>query len=244
IQRALLAGALLFCTLLSAPANAERVRVTQVLDGDSFCVSDGREIRLIGINAPEFGKDGKPNEPLAREARELLTQLIVAREVDLEYDAERHDRYRRTLAHAFIEGKRSVEEVMLREGFAFQIAQSPNLAHLDNNARAEVEARAARRGVWAEPYFKPRAAEQLGTTDTGFRLVEGRVQRVSRGRYSLYLDLSERFTLVIPHEHWRHFGGDPQRFAGKRLIARGWVSAHENRLRLKLYHPLMIELVN
>jgi micrococcal nuclease len=230
--------------LLSVPAGADSVRVTQVLDGDSFRVNDGREIRLIGINAPEFGKNGKPNEPLAREARDFLMRMIAGRDVELEYDKERHDRYRRTLAHAFLGDKRSVEETMLREGFAFLIAQPPNLAHLDNNAKAEAEARRATRGVWAEPYYKPRAVLQLGPGDTGFRFVEGTVRRVSRGRYSLYLDLADRFTVVVPREHWTYFGGDPERFAGKRLITRGWVTTHENRLRLRLSHPVMVEVVN
>jgi hypothetical protein len=98
--------------------------------------------------------------------------------------------------------------------------------------------------VWAEAYYKPRAVPQLGVGDTGFRFIDGTVRRVSRGRHSLYLDLADRFTLVIPHEHWTYFGGDPQRFTGKRLIARGWVTLHENRLRLRLSHPVMVEVVN
>src|SRR5687767_12005955 len=62
IQRALIASALFICALLPGLTRAESVRVTQVLDGDSFRLSDGREVRLIGINTPEFGKNGKPNE--------------------------------------------------------------------------------------------------------------------------------------------------------------------------------------
>lgn len=244
IQRALVAGALFICTLFAVPASAERVRVTQVFDGDSFRISDGREIRLIGINTPEFGKDGKPNEPLAHEARERLASLIQERDIELEYDRERFDRYRRTLAHASVPGTDSVEETMLSDGLAFQIAQSPNLAHLDRYANAETKARQARRGVWGHTYYVAQDAAGLQPGDTGFRLVRGSVRRVGRGKHLLYIDLAERFTITVSHEDWRHFGGDPQRFIGKRVLARGWVTRHENRLRLRLSHPKMLEVTN
>lgn len=138
----------------------------------------------------------------------------------------------------------SVEQEILRAGLAVVVAIPPNLAHLDSYRRAETEARRAGRGLWAHNYFTPRAAAQLSTTDTGFRFVSGRVQRVGRGRYSIYLDLSDRFTLIVPQEHWHYFGGDPKRFVGKQLIARGWVTTQENRLRLRLSHPAMLELID
>ncbi len=220
---------------------AETVRVAQVLDGDSLRLTDGREIRLIGVTAPEYGKDGAPDEPFAREARAALARLIQGGELQIEYDAERRDRYGRTLAHVLLSDGRSVEEALLRDGLAFLIAEAPNLARLESYARAEVEARRAGRGVWGHPYYKPRAAARLGPDDTGFRFVEGEVRRVGRGPHATYFDLSERFTLVIPHEHWHFFGGDPKRFLHRHVIARGWVSAQENRLRLRLSHPAMLE---
>jgi micrococcal nuclease len=240
IRRALCISALF---VFIASAQAESVRVTQVLDGDSFRLSDGREVRLIGINAPEFGKNGKPNEPLAREAREFLNGMIAGSMIDLEYDEERYDRYHRTLAHATLSDKRRVEDLLLRRGLAFLVAQSPNFAHLTENAGAEAEARHAKRGVWAEAYFKPRAATELTPQDTGFRFVRGRVSRITRTKNVSYLDLADGFALMIPHEYAPRFG-DLQHFAGKNVVARGWVTAHENRLHLRVSHPAMLEVVN
>lgn len=241
-QRALCTSALFVCAALYAIAvSAETVRVAQVLDGDSLRLADGREIRLIGINAPERGKDGAPDQPLAREARAALARFIGPGEIRLDYDGERFDRYGRTLAHVSVPDGRSAEVMLLSDGLAFLIAQPPNLARLVEYREAEAEARRAGRGIWNLPYYKPRAAASLRSNETGFYIVEGRVERVGCGPHAIYLDLSERFTITIPHEHWHYFGGDAKRFLGQRVVVRGWVTAHENRLRLRLSHPVMLE---
>lgn len=233
-----------FFVFASFCAAAENVRVAHVLDGDSLRLADGRDVRLIGINAPEYGKDGKPDEPLAREARALLMHLVASRQVQLEYDQERMDHYRRTLAHARLDTDTSVEEELLRAGLAAVVAIPPNLAHLESYQHAEAEARRTGRGIWGHDYYQPRDPARLGIDDAGFRFIRGRVQRIGRGRYSIYLDLNDRFTLVIPQEHWHYFGGDPKRFVGRQVIARGWITAQENRLRLRLSHPAMLEVVD
>ena len=236
----------IFATLLcSSLAAAEVVRVEKVLDGDSLRLVDGREVRLIGVNAPEFGKNGVPEEPLAREARAALVRLVGNGTIQLEYDAERQDRYGRTLAHAFLNDGRSVEEALLRDGLVFQIALTPNIAHLNAYRAAETEGRRGARGVWAHPYYRPRDAAQLAATkETGFRLVAGRVQHVGRGATTIHLDLGGEFNIIVSHEDWRLFHANPKSYLNHRIVARGWVTVHENRSFLRLSHPIMIELVD
>ena len=43
---------------LFAGFGTETATVRHVVDGDSVILTDGRQIRLIGINAPELGRDG------------------------------------------------------------------------------------------------------------------------------------------------------------------------------------------
>jgi micrococcal nuclease len=232
----------LFVLALVPAASAENVRVVQVVDGDSLRLSDGREVRLIGFNAPEFGKDGAPDQPLAREARAQLAQLVEHQEVRLQLDAERHDRYRRTLAHVFLSDGRSAAEILLRRGLGFNIAYPPNLLRLEEYRTAEMDARREKRGVWNHTYYVARSAIQLTRDDTGFRLIEGQVRRLGKRRDMYYLDLSDRVSLAIPRRDWHYFGGDPQRFVGKHVVARGWISAHKNWLHLRLSHPSMVEI--
>jgi endonuclease YncB( thermonuclease family) len=87
LLRASLAGALLLCAIPSlaaplCPADHidEQVRVASMPDGDTLRLSDGRRVRLIGINTPEVAHDGRPAEPLAEEAHALLQRLV--READ------------------------------------------------------------------------------------------------------------------------------------------------------------------
>ena len=64
-------------------ARTETATVRHVVDGDSVILADDRPVRLIGINAPEFGRDGRPDEPLAVAARERLRELAQGRSVQL-----------------------------------------------------------------------------------------------------------------------------------------------------------------
>lgn len=232
--------AFFICALaFSLPAAAETARVARVIDGDSLRLNDGREIRLIGINAPELGKNGAPDEPLARAA---LAELVRQGEIHLEYDAERHDRYGRTLAHVSLPDGRRAEEILLRQGWVFLIAQPPNLSKLEIYNVAERQARREQLGVWSR--YKTRAATQMKSSDTGFHFVDGTVKNIGRGPHAIYLDLSDRFSIVIPHEDWHFFGGDPKRFLGRHIGARGWVTAHANRMHLRVSHPFVMDVTD
>lgn len=238
-------AAALVLVALAAPALAavgETARVAEVFDGDTVRLADGRQLRLIGINTPEFGRDGRPDEPLAAPARERLAALVAGRTVRLEYEAERHDRHGRTLAHLRLADGTRVEEPLLREGLAFAIAIPPNVGQIARLRAAEDEARRARRGLWAHTYYEPRPAARLTTGDTGFRRVHGRVERVGRSRRYLYFDLGPRFAVRIGHADWaRYFGGRPEDWQGAAIEARGWISSHQGRLYLGVGHPAMIE---
>jgi endonuclease YncB( thermonuclease family) len=218
-----------------------------VLDGDSLVLADGRELRLIGVNAPEMGRDGAPEQPLARAARTLLASLVEGRTVKLVYEPERHDRYRRVLAHVMFtdaEGaERSAEEALLARGLAWMVAIPPNVGWVSRLQAAEAEARRAGRGVWQDPGLAPRAAEQLDESATGFRLVSGTIRRLGQSRHLLYFELAPRFTLAVPREDWgRYFTvlGRPEQLVGRSLVARGWVTQHERGLRLRVAHPAML----
>ena len=94
------AQAQVFCP---APAALARVDVQRVVDGDTVRLEDGRSVRMIGLNAPEIGKKGRPDEPFAVAARLRLQTLVDASEgrVGLVPGRERKDHYGRTLAHLY-----------------------------------------------------------------------------------------------------------------------------------------------
>lgn len=64
-----LSGAQAFCPV---PSGLASVAVQRVVDGDTLRLSDGRSVRMIGLNTPELGKQGRSDEPFAVAARKRL----------------------------------------------------------------------------------------------------------------------------------------------------------------------------
>jgi endonuclease YncB( thermonuclease family) len=239
-QRALLVGALF--VWIAAPASAETVQVRRALDGDSLLLTDDRQVRLIGINAPEMGHDGKPEQPLARAARTLLANLAGGQRVALEVEAEPRDRYGRVLAHVRLPDGRNVAEVLLRHGLVWLVAIPPNVRELARLKAAEDEARLAGRGVWNEPTFRPIAAENATARHAGFVFLTGRVTAVRTGRHSYFLELAPVVVLTAKRAEWsRYFDYPPEQLGRRELVVRGWLTAHDRELRMRLQHPAMLK---
>lgn len=255
-SRALLASALFVFWLPLAPAGAptEVVPVRHALDGDSLVLADGRQVRLIGVNTPEIHPSSDKRQPvapqpLAREAQRFTAARVNGKTVTLRFETERSDRHRRLLAHVTLADGSSLEEALLREGLGWMVAVPPNVAEVARLQAAEDEARRTGRGVWGRAEYRPVAAERLTTQDAGFLFVTGTVRKVGQSSYAFYLDLAPRVTLLVPREHWnKYFAAPagpyarPQQLLGRTLIARGWASARDGTLRLRMAHPAMLTL--
>lgn len=237
-RKASLWGAFLFWLLTLSPTGASAERA---LDGDTLVLDDRRIVRLIGINSPEFGSDGRADEPLAREAKTHLQQLLEGRRLTLTYEDERYDRYGRTLAHVLADND-DIQLAQIRAGFAFAVAVPPNTREASRYFAAETSARQQRRGVWAHPYFQSRAATELTADANGFRLIHGQVQAVERERHGTVLTLTPNVAIFVPHSASADFSPPLSAFVGKMVRARGWLSAREQRLRMRIAHPAMLSL--
>jgi micrococcal nuclease len=127
------------------------VPVTRVVDGDTFHVRhSGHDVsvRLIGIDAPEVGWYGGTAECYGNRAGAVAVELLEGRRVRLEHDAERVDRYGRTLAYAYVSG-RMVNVTLVRRGLARVTIFRPNDRHEDRLRRAEDAARRTGAGLWS-----------------------------------------------------------------------------------------------
>ena len=120
--------------------------VRTVIDGDSFELTDGTKIRLIGIDAP----DVETSDCFSSEASAHLTQLLPPdKGVRIVYDATRTDRFGRTLAYVYrLPDALFVNAAMARDGFAREQRSETNTARADELAAAVADARTANRGVW------------------------------------------------------------------------------------------------
>jgi endonuclease YncB( thermonuclease family) len=71
--------------------------VRNIVDGDTFELQNGNEIRLIGINAPERGEVGY------EEAIEVLSHQVIEKKLWFEYDRYQDDKFGRVLAWVWID---------------------------------------------------------------------------------------------------------------------------------------------
>jgi endonuclease YncB( thermonuclease family) len=221
------------CNLDSQQKNIEAVQVHKVLDGDTVTLTDGRRIRLIGINTPELEHPPRPEEPLAQDAKIRLEALVRKSPVFLQQGSQPKDHYGRTLGHLFTADGSNIIVQLLQAGAGFQVAIPPNLAHADCYAEAQAHARSSQAGVWGHAYFDPLDAAG-GKLRNGYQRVRGQVERVSLTRKVVWIDLAGDLTLKLDRKHAAHLAGDTfdqvvtaaqQRSgpAGLQLEVRGWV---------------------
>jgi micrococcal nuclease len=136
----------------------DAAKVWRVDDGDTVTVliGGGREkTRLIGLDAPEMGQGlwGK------RAKRHLEDMLHSSRDVYLEYDVEKRDKYGRLLVYMRTSGGKFVNAVMLKEGYAVLFTLPPNVKHAKEFASAQRQAREGRLGIWDENGLSQRPVE-------------------------------------------------------------------------------------
>lgn len=223
------------------PCGAEEIArgsVSRVLDGRTFVLGDGREVRLAGIetaSSPAHASDGPGGETAAREA---LAKLIADAQVVLRRAEFASDRYGRLVAYAEVaqpSSRRSVQAELVANGFA----RVGDLVGRWNCAtelwRRENAARTAKLGLWADPYYDPLPADrptEILARRGRFALVEGEVVSVHPSGATLYVNFgrrwSEDFAVTIRKRNERTFataGVDLQGLGGRRVRVRGWVEA-------------------
>lgn len=140
---------LLVAATLPGLVHAELSGRASVIDGDSIEVA-GREIRLHGIDAPEFMQTclagGKSWRCGRRAARTLARRISGRRVVCTEKD---RDRYGRIVARCR-QGGEDLNAWLVANGWALAYRRHSR-AYVDEEAAA----RAARRGIWRGEFVPP-----------------------------------------------------------------------------------------
>ena len=216
-----------------------------VVDGDTLHLKDGRKLRLIGVNTPELGHNGRPDQPLALEARRLVERFFAAdKRVGLQVGAEPRDHYGRQLVHIYRSDGEALSAQLLEAGLAWRVAVPPNLAQQDCLAEHERRARASARGVWSEPVYQAKPSADLTAADGGFGLVSGRVEHVTQTAKGWWIDL-EGLSLRLPRDKLVYFGKNlPDSWLRRQVIVRGWIIDRSGTAAVKKrgYAPFLIQL--
>lgn len=133
----------IFSFICSALFAIESAKVLKVVDGDTLKIlyrGEKESLRLIGIDAPE----SRENKKLERDAHhnpELKKQLLYQGKaathyvktlvhegdvIQIEFDAEKRDRYQRLLGYVYLKGGAFLNEQLILSGYARPMKISPN----------------------------------------------------------------------------------------------------------------------
>nr|WP_245355454.1 thermonuclease family protein [Rhizobium leguminosarum] len=147
---ALLALVALIAAKLNDAAKIVHSGAFHAADGDSLTLGDER-LRLEGIDAPEL------NQSCTRAAREALQGMVLASGTLCQ--GSRHDRYDRLLVICRSGAGGDINAAMVRRGMAISYG---------GYAREETEAKAAKAGLWAGTFERPRDVRDHARQRSGF----------------------------------------------------------------------------
>ncbi|MEQ6390389.1 thermonuclease family protein [Bacillaceae bacterium S4-13-58] len=159
-------------------------KVTRIVDGDTIEISiNGKEesVRLLLVDTPETKHPSLPVQEYGPEASQFAKTKLLGKQVQLEYDGPKRDKYDRLLGYLWVGGK-TFNEMLLEEGLArIAYIYYPPYTHYDAYVKAENRAKSAKKGIWSidgyvtadgfnssepEPEPEPEEPEQPSTGGT------------------------------------------------------------------------------
>ena len=206
--------------------------VAAVVDGRTVALDDGREVRLAAIEV------APPNEPAGAAAKAALEALTAGHAIELRGTggAPETDRYGRLVAHVYVtrdNSERWAEAELIERGNARVAARVGERGCAAALLARERAARAAKLGLWADPYYVVRPADDAAalTAERGrFAIVEGKVLSVRESGATIYVNFGRRwtqdFTVTIAKRNESAFtsaGLEPKRLEGRRVRVRGFI---------------------
>jgi endonuclease YncB( thermonuclease family) len=219
-----------------------------IIDGRTFTLDDGREVRLAGIEIPSA-------DDLAAAGKQRLQMLVAGRDIVLKRLGADRDRYGRLRAQVFLAstgGESWVQAELVTSGHARVAAHVGDRACAAALIRHERAARAAKLGLWSDPYYALRRADDpaaVASERGRFTIVEGNVLSVRESGGTIYVNFgrrwSEDFTVTIAKRNERVFSAasvEPKALAGRRVRVRGWIEERGGPW-LEATRPEQIELV-
>ena len=124
-------------------ADELRGKVVSIADGDTITVLDENKkqnkVRLNGIDAPE------KKQAFGAKSKVRLGELVAGKDVVVEWKEK--DKYGRIVGQVH-QGSLDVNLQMVKEGLAWYYKKYSKSAEL---GRAETEAKAGKKGLWANP---------------------------------------------------------------------------------------------
>ena len=220
--------------------------VVRVVDGDTFVISSGEKVRLIGVNTPEVG------ELYYDEATAFLSDMVLGEEVLLEGDTSNRDKYGRLLRYVWIDDV-FVNEQLVWEGFAEEKAYEPDTRYQPLFESAEEYAKANNLGVWGIELQV--TGEVVNYLDAGrytgeVKTVEGIIATTSKreDKGIIFLNFHDPYegylSVLIWSDDWNNFPESPEVYYENRKVqVSGLIQDYSGTPEIIVTDPSQIEIV-
>jgi len=231
-------------------ATTQSAQVRYVIDADTVVLESGERVRLLGVDAPELGRNGQPDEPYAREGKKWLEGVLRdhGNRVLLQYGQETKDRYGRSLAYLFLPDGTNLQRRLLSDGWVMQVHVAPNLEFAECLAPFERLAEQQAKRIWSQSEYSPGfLSSAIPDSVRGAAIVRGKVVRVGQSAEFIWINLEGGVALQIRRSDLPRFDSlSLDQIEGKTLRVRGWLireNARHHTIRIRVEHPLAIQLL-
>ncbi len=163
-----------------APADEAdlEAKVIEVVDAATIIVSyngHSSSCLYIGVSAPE---SENPLSSTSLEARKFNKSLVEGKNVRLEFDEQKYDKYGRLLAYVYCDDV-FVNAEVIRQGYGSVMIISPNTRHAEYFLKLETEAREARRGLWAGAVVAKVPAQDAVSLEEQIAIITRKIDELS-----------------------------------------------------------------
>jgi len=217
------------------------VTVKKVFDGDTFLSKSGIKFRLLGIDTPETPRRSKPGDYYGKEAKRELSRLILKKRVYLEYDKRVQDDYDRFLVFVRTSNGVSVNEHLLKNGFARLFVIPPNLSKINEFKSLETEARNSEQGLWQNPEEREVISSSEAWKYQGkIKFVRGQITQLNKKKKGTELVFDDgKFVAYIYKQNFSYFQPLEQ-YIGKVITIKGKIKRKVKHSTTVFFHPIQL----
>jgi micrococcal nuclease len=227
----------------------DKAVVQKVIDGDTIELSDGEQVRLIGLDTPELNPPHGPIEYYGLQAKKYSKNKLLGATVYLEYGREKHDQYERSLAYLYLDDGTMFNKKLLATGHAYLLTIEPNTKYREKFKELVIESRQNKRGLWQQQYSDdlPVISWQEAADYTGEEVVvEGQVDNTYDSGEVIFLNFAqnyqETFTAVIFAKDQNKFAINPSSyFLHREVKIRGRIEEYQGVPELVISQPDQIQ---
>lgn len=233
--------------------------IVEVVDGDTVILSSGKQVRMVGTQAPKLALSRKNfiDWPLADLAKQQLEIIALGKQVELQYGGLKIDRHHRILAHLFIKDDNDqkiwLQQYMLAQGLARTYSFKDNRSCIDQLLAAENQARADDKNIWSHEYYNIINASDLKMLNKKFgtyQIIQGKLLKFEYKYGQLYFNFGDNyrtdFTINVTKRNRMAFAQsniDFNSLIGTNIRVRGWLEQRGGPM-IEATHPEQLEFLD